>query len=90
MGRWRRHLQRRVVALASAAGIRAAAAVTAWRAPALHLLGMLAFHTGHPEEEIRRDIERDKILTSDEAKDYGLIDEVIKTRKSSRLASTSS
>nr|MDT0665308.1 ATP-dependent Clp protease proteolytic subunit [Micromonospora sp. DSM 115978] len=29
---------------------------------------MLAHHTGHPEEQIRRDIERDKILTADEAK----------------------
>ncbi|MDT3446000.1 MULTISPECIES: ATP-dependent Clp protease proteolytic subunit [unclassified Pseudofrankia] len=47
---------------------------------------MLADHTGKPEEEIRRDIERDKILSSEEAKEYGLIDEVIKTRKSSRLA----
>jgi len=47
---------------------------------------MLADHTGKPEEDIRRDIERDKILSADEAKEYGLIDEVIKTRKSSRLA----
>ncbi|OHV34731.1 MULTISPECIES: ATP-dependent Clp protease proteolytic subunit [Pseudofrankia] len=47
---------------------------------------MLADHTGKPEEQIRRDIERDKILSADEAKEYGLIDEVIKTRKSSRLA----
>ncbi|MBX6391043.1 MAG: ATP-dependent Clp protease proteolytic subunit [Frankia sp.] len=47
---------------------------------------MLAEHTGKSEEEIRRDIERDKILSADEAKEYGLIDEVIKTRKTSRLA----
>jgi ATP-dependent Clp protease protease subunit len=47
---------------------------------------MLAEHTGKSEEQIRRDIERDKFLTADEAKEYGLIDEVIKTRKSSRLA----
>ena len=47
---------------------------------------MLADHTGRAEEDIRRDIERDKILSADEAKEYGLIDEVIKNRKSSRLA----
>ncbi|CUU53921.1 ATP-dependent Clp protease proteolytic subunit [Frankia sp. CcI49] len=47
---------------------------------------MLAEHTGRNEEDIRKDIERDKILSSEEAKEYGLIDEVIKTRKSSRLA----
>jgi ATP-dependent Clp protease protease subunit len=47
---------------------------------------MLAEHTGKSEEEIRRDIERDKIFSAEEAKGYGLIDEVIKTRKSSRLA----
>jgi ATP-dependent Clp protease, protease subunit len=47
---------------------------------------MLAEHTGRTEDEVRRDIERDKIFSAQEAKDYGLIDEVIKTRKSSRLA----
>jgi len=47
---------------------------------------MLAVHTGKKEEVIRKDIERDKIFSADEAKEYGLIDEVIKTRKSSRLA----
>jgi ATP-dependent Clp protease protease subunit len=47
---------------------------------------MLAKHTNRTEEEIRRDIERDKIFSAQEAKDYGLIDEVIDTRKSSRLA----
>jgi ATP-dependent Clp protease protease subunit len=46
----------------------------------------LAEHTGKSEEQVRRDTERDKILTAEEAQEYGLIDEVIKTRKSSRLA----
>ncbi|MCK9876358.1 ATP-dependent Clp protease proteolytic subunit [Frankia sp. AgPm24] len=50
---------------------------------------MLAVHTGRKEEAIRKDIERDKIFSAEEAKAYGLIDEVIKTRKSSRLATTS-
>ncbi len=42
---------------------------------------MLARHTGRDEEAIRADIERDKILTATEALDYGIIDEVITTRK---------
>lgn len=42
---------------------------------------MLARHTGRDEELIRADIERDKILTATEALEYGLIDEVITTRK---------
>ncbi|MEP6461831.1 MAG: ATP-dependent Clp protease proteolytic subunit [Frankiaceae bacterium] len=42
---------------------------------------MLSRHTGRDEELIRADIERDKILTATEALEYGLIDEVITTRK---------
>ena len=42
---------------------------------------ILALHTGQTEEQIRSDTERDKILTAQEAKDYGLVDEVISTRK---------
>ena len=38
---------------------------------------ILARHTGKDEEEVRRDIERDKFLTSDEAKEYGIVDEVL-------------
>jgi ATP-dependent Clp protease, protease subunit len=45
------------------------------------LESILSKHTGKPEEQIRKDIERDKILTASEAVDYGLIDEMITTRK---------
>jgi ATP-dependent Clp protease protease subunit len=45
------------------------------------LEAILAKHTGRSEEQIRQDIERDKILTADEAVEYGLIDEVITSRK---------
>jgi ATP-dependent Clp protease protease subunit len=44
---------------------------------------MLAFHSNKSEEEVRRDIERDKILTSEDALAYGLIDQVISSRKTS-------
>jgi ATP-dependent Clp protease protease subunit len=47
---------------------------------------MLAQHTGQPIERIRKDIERDKILTAEEARDYGMVDEVLSSRKKSALA----
>ncbi|HOA58891.1 MAG TPA: ATP-dependent Clp protease proteolytic subunit, partial [Dermatophilaceae bacterium] len=43
----------------------------------------LAKHTGRTPEQTARDIERDKILSSAEAKEYGLIDEVLLSRKGS-------
>jgi ATP-dependent Clp protease protease subunit len=42
---------------------------------------IVARHTGKPSAEVRRDIERDKILNADEAKAYGLIDDIIPSRK---------
>jgi ATP-dependent Clp protease protease subunit len=42
-----------------------------------------AGHTGRTIEQVRNDIERDKILSAAEAKDYGLIDEVLNSRKAS-------
>ena len=42
---------------------------------------MLAKHSTTPIEKIREDIERDKILTAEEALSYGLIDQIISTRK---------
>jgi ATP-dependent Clp protease protease subunit len=49
---------------------------------------MLARHSGKSAEEIRKDIERDKILTAREAVEYGLIDEVVSTRKTAGIAAT--
>ncbi|MCE0485384.1 ATP-dependent Clp protease proteolytic subunit [Ornithinimicrobium sediminis] len=42
-----------------------------------------AKHSGRSVEQVRQDIERDKILTAAEAKDYGLIDQVLDSRKAS-------
>jgi ATP-dependent Clp protease protease subunit len=42
---------------------------------------ILARHSGKTTDEVRKDIERDKILTADEAKDYGLIDDVFGSKK---------
>jgi ATP-dependent Clp protease protease subunit len=38
---------------------------------------ILAKHTGQDEEQVRRDTERDKFFTAQEAKEYGLVDEVL-------------
>jgi ATP-dependent Clp protease protease subunit len=45
---------------------------------------MLAKHSLRPKEEIAKDIERDKILTSAEAVEYGLIDQILASRKASK------
>jgi len=39
--------------------------------------GILAKHTGQPLDVISKDTDRDFYLTAEEAKTYGLIDEVI-------------
>jgi ATP-dependent Clp protease protease subunit len=44
--------------------------------------GILAHHTGRSLEDIQKDIERDKILTAADAKEYGVVDQVITSRKS--------
>ena len=45
------------------------------------LESMLSKHTVRTPEEVAQDIERDKILTAAEAVEYGLIDQVLATRK---------
>lgn len=45
--------------------------------------GILAEHTGQSAETIRKDTDRDKILTADAAKEYGIIDQVFAYRKKS-------
>lgn len=41
---------------------------------------LLAKHTGQPLSRIEKDTDRDFWLTADEAKEYGIIDQTIKTR----------
>ncbi len=51
-----------------------------------HLLETtLAHHTGRSVDDVRNDIEREKILTAEEAKEYGLVDEIIQSRKLSAV-----
>jgi ATP-dependent Clp protease protease subunit len=41
---------------------------------------ILVHHTGQPMERIQQDTERDYILRADQAKEYGIIDDVIRKR----------
>jgi ATP-dependent Clp protease protease subunit len=38
---------------------------------------LMALHTGQSVKQIEKDTDRDNIMTADEAKEYGLVDEVI-------------
>lgn len=41
----------------------------------------LALHSGKTAEEVDQDIERDKIMTANQALEYGLVDQVLESRK---------
>lgn len=43
---------------------------------------LIAHHSGQTFEQVEKDVERDRILTPAQAKEYGLIDEVIEHRES--------
>jgi ATP-dependent Clp protease protease subunit len=45
---------------------------------------MLAKDSGKSVEEVSKDIERDKILTAEEAVTYGIIDQVLASRKAQK------
>jgi len=45
------------------------------------LIGIIANHTGKPPEEVKKDADRDYYMTAEEACSYGLVDEVVKSRK---------
>jgi ATP-dependent Clp protease, protease subunit len=41
------------------------------------LTGLLSMHTGQPVDVVQRDTERDNYMTAEEAKAYGLVDEIL-------------
>jgi len=41
---------------------------------------ILSYHTGQPMEKIEKDTDRDYYMTAQEAKEYGIVDEVFKKR----------
>jgi ATP-dependent Clp protease, protease subunit len=45
------------------------------------LIGILSHHTGKPDEQVQADSDRDYWMSAEEAKNYGLVDEVVKSRK---------
>jgi ATP-dependent Clp protease protease subunit len=45
------------------------------------LNGILSLHTGKPVDIVERDADRDYYMTAEEAKAYGLVDEVVQSRK---------
>src|SRR5437867_2574551 len=45
------------------------------------LIKIISQHTGKPEDQVRLDSDRDYYMTAAEARAYGLVDEVIKSRK---------
>lgn len=45
------------------------------------LIDTLAYHSNTSAEQIKQDIKRDKILTAEAAKEYGLVDQVLGSRK---------
>jgi ATP-dependent Clp protease protease subunit len=46
---------------------------------------ILANHTGQPLEKVSRDTDRDFIMTSEQAKQYGIIDQIIVAREQSSV-----
>lgn len=48
------------------------------------LIDTLAEHTGQDPKQIELDISRDKILSAEQAKEYGIVDQVLTSRKTSR------
>jgi len=45
------------------------------------IIKIISQHTGKPEDQVRNDSDRDYYMSALEAKGYGLVDEVIKSRK---------
>jgi ATP-dependent Clp protease, protease subunit len=45
------------------------------------LNGIISHHSGKPIEQVEKDCDRDHFMTAEEAKAYGLIDEVVQSRK---------
>ena len=44
------------------------------------MIDVMAKHTGQSPEQVRKDIERDRFMTADESKSYGIIDDILEKR----------
>jgi ATP-dependent Clp protease protease subunit len=47
---------------------------------------IISRHSNRPVEQVRKDVDRDKIMTADEAKEYGIVDTILTSRKKGLLA----
>jgi ATP-dependent Clp protease, protease subunit len=47
---------------------------------------ILSLHTGKPVDVVCKDTDRDNFMSAEDAKDYGLVDEVVKSRKTPKEA----
>jgi ATP-dependent Clp protease protease subunit len=47
---------------------------------------MLSRHSNQPVDKVRKDIDRDKIMTAEESREYGLVDTILTSRKKGLLA----
>lgn len=47
---------------------------------------MLSRHCNQPVDKVRKDIDRDKIMTAEESREYGLVDTILTSRKKGLLA----
>ena len=47
---------------------------------------LMAKHTGRPLEQVERDVDRDRFMSAEEAKGYGLIDLVVTSREEQAAA----
>jgi ATP-dependent Clp protease protease subunit len=45
------------------------------------LNSIISKHTGKPVDQVEKDCDRDNFMSADEAKNYGLVDEVVQSRK---------
>ncbi|MCS6914648.1 MAG: ATP-dependent Clp endopeptidase proteolytic subunit ClpP [Myxococcales bacterium] len=50
------------------------------------LIELYARHSGQPEDRVRRDMERDYFMSASEAKEYGIIDEILAKKKRSETS----
>ncbi|MDG4820261.1 ATP-dependent Clp protease proteolytic subunit [Asanoa sp. WMMD1127] len=47
---------------------------------------IISRHSGRPREQVSKDVDRDKIMTAEEAREYGLVDTILTSRKKGLLA----
>jgi ATP-dependent Clp protease protease subunit len=47
----------------------------------MRLNSIISKHTGKPIDQVEKDCDRDNFMTADEAKSYGLVDDVVQSRK---------